>query len=239
MSPRWNRVMIKLSGEAFAGGNEAGLHLPTIAFVADEIAQVHALGAEVCAVVGGGNFVRGAEFAEAGMDRVTADYMGMLGTIINAMALREALEKRGIHTRVQSALGMSSVAEPFIRLRAIRHLEKKRAVVFAGGTGNPYFSTDTAAALRATEVGCDVLLMGKNRTDGVYDRDPNRHADAIRFDRLTHEETFNRQLGVMDRTALTVSMENRLPIIVFDIATPGNMARIVAGDESVGTLIGG
>jgi uridylate kinase len=235
-APRWKRVMLKLSGEAFAGGLDAGLDLPTISFVADEVARVHALGVEVCAVVGGGNFVRGAEFAEAGMDRVAADYMGMLGTIINAMALREALEKRGIDTRVQTALNMPSVAEPFIRLRAMRHLEKKRVVIFAGGTGNPYFSTDTAAVLRATEVGCDVLLMGKNKTDGVYDRDPNRFPDAVRFESLTHEEVLNRQLRVMDRTALTLSIENQLPIIVFDIARPGNMERAVNG-EDVGTLI--
>jgi uridylate kinase len=235
---RWKRVMLKLSGEAFAGGREAGLDIPTFNFIAEEIAAVHALGAEVCVVVGGGNFVRGAEFAEAGMDRVTADYMGMLGTVLNAMALRESLEKRGINTRVQTAINMPSITEPFIRLRAIRHLEKGRVVIFAAGTGNPYFSTDTAAALRAAEVGCEVLLMGKNKTDGVYDRDPNRDANAVRFDKLSHEEVFTRQLRVMDRTALTLSIENELPIVVFDIAKPGNMARAVAG-EDIGTLIGG
>jgi uridylate kinase len=234
---RWKRVLLKLSGEAFAGGLDAGLDLPTINFIADEIASVHALGTEVGAVVGGGNYIRGAELAEAGMDRVTADYMGMLGTVINALALREALEKRGVDTRVQTAIAMNSIAEPYIRLRAIRHLEKGRVVIFAGGTGNPYFSTDSAAALRATEIKCDVLLMAKNKTDGVYDRDPNRFADAVRFDRLTHEEVFVRQLRVMDRTALTLSMENELPIIVFDIAQAGNMARAVTGQE-VGTVIG-
>jgi len=238
MEPRWKRVLLKLSGEAFGGGLSAGLDLSTIGFIADELATVRALGVEACAVVGGGNYIRGAELAAAGMDRVSADYMGMLGTVINALALREALEKRGVDTRVQTAIPMPSVAEPFIRLRAIRHFEKGRVVVFAGGTGNPYFSTDTAAALRATEVGCDVLLMAKNKTDGVYDRDPNRFTDAVRFEHLTYEEVFQRQLGVMDLTALTLSMENRLPIIVFDIAKAGNMARAVAG-EPVGTLIEG
>ena len=237
MEPRWKRVMLKLSGEAFAGGLDAGLDLPTIGFIAGELAAVRELGVDACAVIGGGNYIRGAELAAAGMDRVTADYMGMLGTVINALALREALERRGVDTRVQTAIPMPSVAEPFIRLRAIRHLEKGRVVIFAGGTGHPYFSTDTAAALRATEVGCDILLMAKNKADGVYDRDPNRFSDAVRFDRLTHEEVFSRQLGVMDRTALTLSMENHLPIIVFDIAKAGSMARAVAG-EPVGTLIG-
>lgn len=237
MALRWKRVMLKLSGEAFAGGEKAGLDLPTFNFVAEEIARVHQLGAEVCVVVGGGNFVRGAEFADAGMDRVTADYMGMLGTVVNAMALREALEKREVITRVQTAITMPSITEPFIRLRAIRHLEKGRVVIFAAGTGNPYFSTDTAAALRAAEVGCEVLLMGKNKTDGVYDRDPNKDSGAVRFDQLTHEEVFTRQLRVMDRTALTLSIENQLPIVVFDIAKPGNMARAVQGEE-VGTIIG-
>jgi uridylate kinase len=238
MSLRWKRVLVKLSGEAFAGGLDAGLDLPTINFIAEEIASIHSLGVQVCVVVGGGNYIRGAELAEAGMDRVSADYMGMLGTVINAIALRETLGQRNVDTRVQSAIPMPSVAEPYIRLRAIRHLEKERVVIFAGGTGNPYFSTDTAAALRATEAGCEVILMAKNKTDGVYDRDPNRFTDAVRFDRLTHEEVFNKQLRVMDRTALTLSMENQLPIVVFDIAHAGNMARAVQGDEKVGTIIG-
>jgi len=189
-------------------------------------------------VIGGGNIFRGVAASAKGMDRATADYMGMLATVINALALQDALEQQGVVTRVVTAIEMRAVAEPFIRRRSIRHLEKGRVVIFAAGTGNPYFSTDTAAALRAAEVGCEVMLMGKNKTDGVYDRDPNRHEGAVRFDKLSHEEVFTRQLRVMDLTSLTLSKENDLPIVVFDMAKPGNMARAVAG-EDVGTLIGG
>jgi len=236
--PRWGRVVLKLSGEACAGPSGTGLDMEIIRFIAREVRHVVERGVQLAAVVGGGNHVRGTQLAAAGVDRATADYMGMLATVINALALRDSLEQLQVETRVQTAIAMPEVAEPFIRLRAIRHLEKGRVVIFAAGTGNPYFTTDTAAALRATEICADALLMAKNRVDGVYDKDPNKHPGAQRFDRLSYGDVYSRQLRVMDLTALSLAMENKLPIVVFDISKERNIARAVFG-ESVGTYIGG
>lgn len=229
MGLRWKRIVLKLSGEAFAGAQGQGIDIATVQAIANEVKSAVDLGAQVGVVVGGGNLIRGAAFAQAGVDKATGDYMGMLATVINALALRDALEKLSVPTRVQTAIAMPEVAEPFIRLRAIRHLEKGRAVVFAAGTGNPFFTTDTAAALRAAEIGAEALLMAKNRVDGVYDKDPNRFDDAVRFDHLTYREVYSRQLRVMDLTALALAMENHLPILVFDIARPGTVARALQG----------
>lgn len=237
VKPRWRRVLVKLSGEALAGPLGYGIDIGTVRFLARQIQEVFAMGVEMAVVVGGGNWVRGNTLAEAGVDRVTADYMGMLATVMNALALRDALEHLEVPTRVQTAITMPTVAEPFIRLRAIRHLERERVVIFAAGTGNPYFTTDTAAALRAAEIGAQVLLMAKNRVDGVYDRDPNRYPNARKFDRLSYSEVYSRQLRVLDLTALALAMENNLPIIVFDISQEGNIVRAILG-EAVGTYIG-
>ena len=236
--PKWKRVVLKLSGEACAGESRSGLDMQVVRFIAREIQKVVARGVQVAAVVGGGNLIRGAQLATSGMvDRASADYMGMLATVINALAIRTCLENLSVETRVQTAITMPEVAEPFIRLRAIRHLEKGRVVIFAGGTGNPFFTTDTAATLRAAEIGADVLLMAKNRVDGVYDKDPNKYTGAKRFDRLSYEEVYSRQLKVLDLTALSLAMENKLPIVVFDIAKEDNIVRAVFG-EPVGTYIG-
>ena len=205
--------------------------------VARDVAEVRALGVEIAVVIGGGNIFRGVAASARGMDRATGDYMGMLATVINALALQDALEKQGVFTRVQSAIDMHKVAEPFIRRRAVRHLEKGRVVIFAAGTGNPYFTTDTAAALRAIEVGADVILKG-TRVDGVYDKDPERHGDASRYETITYLDVLNQGLKVMDSTAVSLCMDNKLPIIVFDVGRPGNLARVVDG-EPVGTLVGG
>jgi uridylate kinase len=230
------RILLKLSGEAFAGDQGQGMDHEVIARFAAEIGHVRNRGVEIAIVVGGGNFVRGSTAASSGIEEAQAHYMGMLATVINAMALQGILEKQGTPSRVQSALQMQSVAEPFIRRRALRHLEKGRVVVFAGGTGNPYFTTDTAAALRATEIGAEVLIMAKNRVDGVYNADPNIYPDAKRFNSLTYEEVIRDRLQVMDLTALTLSMQHRMPIIVCDIGVPGNINRIVSG-EDIGTLV--
>lgn len=236
--PRWKRVLLKLSGEACAGESGSGLDMQVIRFIAHEIRKVASHGVQVAAVVGGGNLVRGAQLAASGIvDRATADYMGMLATVINALALRNCLEGLDVETRVQTAITMPEVAEPFIRLRAISHLEKGRVVIFAAGTGNPFFTTDTAAALRAAEIGAEALLMAKNRVDGVYDKDPNRYAGARRFEKLSYQEVYSRQLKVLDLTALSLAMENKLPIVVFDISKEDNIARAVFG-EPVGTYIG-
>ncbi len=234
----FKRVLIKLSGEALAGGLGAGLDAETLAYIAGEIAAVHKQGVEVAVVVGGGNFIRGDAFsAEGGIDRTVADQMGMLGTLINALALQSAIEKAGVPTRVLSAIEVSQVAEHFIRRRAIRHIEKGRVVVFAAGTGNPYFTTDTAAVLRALEIEA-CCLVKVTKVDGIYDKDPKRHADAVRFDTLQFSEAIQRRLAVMDQTAFTMCREHRLPIIVLDFSTPGSMVRAVRG-EPVGTLVGG
>ncbi len=234
--PRYRRVVLKLSGEALAGGPSGyGIAAPVLRRVAVEIAKVRAAGVDIGMVVGGGNIFRGAQ--GGGIDRVAADYMGMLATVINAVALQDALEKAGVPTRVQSAIEMAKVAEPFIRRRAMRHLEKGRVVIFGGGTGNPYFSTDTAAALRATEIGADVVLKA-TKVDGVYDRDPVGDKRAKKFARITHMDAIRRGLKVMDLTALTMCRENAIPVVVFNLNVPGNIVRAALG-ESIGTYVGG
>jgi uridylate kinase len=231
----FQRVLLKLSGEALMGEREYGIDPRTVDAVAREIAGVQRRGVETAIVVGGGNFYRGMAAAAEGMDRSTADYAGMLATVLNALALQDALESAGAHTRVQTALEMSEVAEPYIRRRAIRHLEKGRVVIFAAGTGNPFFTTDTAAALRALEIGADTILMAKNAVNGVYDVDPQEHPDAEFIPELTHMEAIERDLKVMDATALTLCRDNGLSIHVFALAD-GNIERVVSG-ERVGTII--
>ena len=235
--PRFKRILLKLSGEILAGPAGYGLDEDVLHGIAAEIAGVHRSGVQVGVVLGGGNIFRGLAAASRGMDRVAADSMGMLATVINSLALQHALEKQGVFTRVQSAIDMHKVAEPFIRRRAVRHLEKGRVVIFAAGTGNPYFTTDTAAALRAIEVGADVVLKG-TRVDGVYDKDPERHEHATRYESITYLDVLNQGLKVMDSTAVSLCMDNKLPIVVFDVGRPGNLARVVDG-EPVGTLVGG
>jgi uridylate kinase len=233
----YRRILLKLSGEAFQGASAYGVDHATVESIARQVAGVASQGVEVGIVIGGGNIWRGEPAATRGMDRPTADYAGMLATVINALALQSALERMGLHTRVQSAVTMMEVAEPYIRRRAIRHLEKGRVVIFAAGTGNPYFTTDTAASLRALEIGADVLLMAKNRVDGVYDADPNENPMARRFEHLSYMEALERRLKVMDSTALSLCMDNKLPIIVFDLTCEGNLLRLVEGDRGVGTLV--
>ena len=236
--PRFGRVLVKLSGEAFAGAQGHGIESDTVGKLALELADVHRLGVGVAVVVGGGNILRGQSAASGqGMERATADYAGMLATVINALALQDSMEKLGVPTRVQTAIAITQVAEPFIRRRAIRHIEKGRVVILAAGTGNPYFTTDTAAALRALEVGADVVLMAKQGVDAVYDKDPRKHADARPYTHLAYDEAIERKLRVMDLTAFAVCMENDLPIVVFDIGAPGNIKRAVLG-EPIGTLVG-
>ena len=231
----FRRVLLKLSGEALMGSREYGIDVPVVRTLAEEIVAVHTAGVGVAIVVGGGNFYRGLAAAAEGMERTTADYAGMLATLLKALALQDVLERQGASTRVQSALEVSEVAEPYIRRRAIRHLEKKRIVIFAAGTGNPFFTTDTAAALRALEIGADAILMAKNGVEGVYDGDPRTDADARFLPRLTHLEAIERGLKVMDTTALSLCMDNKLAIHVFELAD-GNISRVVAG-ENVGTVI--
>jgi len=233
---KYKRVLLKLSGEAFSGGGEFGIDATTLARVAKQIKKVIEMEVGVAIVVGGGNIWRGAQAEKSGMDRVTADYAGMLATVINALALQDALERDGVTTRTQSAIGIAQVAEPYIRRRAIRHLEKGRAVIFAGGTGNPYMTTDTAAALRAIEIEAEVLLMTKNNVDGIYSADPLKDRSAKKFDKLTHFEVLNMRLEVMDATALSLCLENKLPIIVFDLKAPRSIERAVVG-EPIGTLV--
>jgi uridylate kinase len=231
--PSYKRVLLKMSGEMLAGTQVTGISPEVILRFAQEIKDVRDLGVEISVVIGGGNIFRGLAGASRGMDRAHADYMGMMATCINALALQDALESIGCFTRVMSAINMDQVAEPYIRRRAIRHMEKGRVVIFAAGTGNPYFSTDTAAALRAAEIHADVILKA-TKVDGVYDKDPAKEPDARRFDRLSYLEVLNRGLRVMDSTAVSLCMDNSLPIIVFDLNTPGNVVRVVCG-ESIGT----
>ena len=238
MSTPYRRVVLKLSGEAMAGDREFGIDLKVVESLCSAILRLTQMGIQVAVVVGGGNIWRGAAAASRGMDRSTADYMGMLATTINALALQEVLERLGVATRVQSAIEMRQVAEPYIRRRAIRHLEKGRVVIFAAGTGNPFFSTDTAAALRAAEIEADVILMGKRGVDGVYTADPKKDPQAKRLEQLTHFEVLQRGLAVMDPTATSLCMENQIPIIVFDIGDPENIVRAAMG-ERVGTTVGG
>ena len=228
------RILLKISGESLGEGG-AGVSPHVVAQVAEQVARVHRLGVEVAVVCGGGNLMRGAEFAKMGTNRTTADHMGMLGTAINALALQDGLERAGVETRAACAVDMKTVAEPYIRRRVIRHLEKGRAVVLAGGTGNPYFTTDTAAALRATELGLDAIFKA-TKVDGVYTADPAKDPSAERFDQLTFREALDRDLKVMDRTAFTLCMENHMPIMVFDMFTEGNMERAVRG-EAIGTWV--
>jgi len=233
---KYKRVLLKLSGEALSGQHGYGIDTPTLTKIAGQIKRVMEMGVGVAIVVGGGNIFRGAEAEADGMERVTADYAGMLATVINALALQDILEREGVTTRTQSAIGINQVAEPYIRRRAIRHLEKGRVVIFAGGTGNPYMTADTAAALRAIEIGAEVLLMTKNNVDGIYSADPLKDPTAKRFDRITHLEALNMRLGIMDATALSLCLENKLPIIVFDLQATHSMEQAVLG-KLIGTLV--
>lgn len=237
-APAYRRVVLKLSGQALAGRLGVGIDPEVVASIAWQVRDAVRLGSQVAIVVGGGNLWRGREGASRGMDRATADYIGMLATVMNALALQDALEKLQVESRVQTAIEMREVAEPYIRRRAIRHLEKGRVVIFAAGTGNPFFSTDTAAALRAAEIEADLILMAKQGTDGVYDRDPNRWPDARKYDELDYMEVLSRGLGVMDATATSLCMDNGIPILVFDLGREGNIVRAVAGDK-IGTLVRG
>ncbi len=230
--------MLKISGESLKGESPYGIDPEAVTYLCEQIGEAAGLGVEIAVVMGGGNIWRGEAAESRGMDRATADYAGMLATVINALALQDGLEQQGIDVRTQSALQMQAVAEPYIRRRAIRHLEKGRVVLFASGTGNPYMTTDTASALRALEINSDVLLMAKNNVDGVYDSDPNENSNAIRFGNLDYMEALNLRLAVMDSTALTLCMDNNLPIVVFNIFEPGTMGNILTG-ETVGTLITG
>lgn len=233
--PHFKRILLKLSGEALAGDQGFGINPTVIQQIAMDVGAAHETGTEIGIVIGGGNIFRGIAASAHGMDRASSDYMGMLATCINALALQDALEKIGVYTRVQSAIEMAEIAEPYIRRRAIRHLEKKRVVIFAAGTGNPYFTTDTAAALRAMEIGAAVIMKA-TKVDGVYDKDPMKFADAVKFDQLNYIEVLNRRLDVMDSTAISLCMDNSLPIICFNLKQAGNIAKVVTG-ERIGTII--
>jgi uridylate kinase len=225
----YRRVMLKISGEALMGDQGYGLHPPTVARIAREVKAVHDMGVEICMVIGGGNIFRGLAGSAQGMERTTADYMGMLATVMNALGMQSQLEALGIHTRVISAIPMDQVCEPYIRRRAVRHLEKGRVCIFAAGTGNPYFTTDTAATLRASEMGCEGVFKG-TKVDGVYDKDPNKFSDAIRYDVVSYDEALEKNLGVMDATAIALARDNKLPIIVFSLDAPGGFRSILAGE---------
>ncbi|MHC4607625.1 MAG: UMP kinase [Planctomycetota bacterium] len=235
-APRYKRVLLKLSGEAFCPEGGQGVDIAAVQSIARQIAEAHKVGSQVAVVVGGGNIIRGGEMSKLGITPATGDYMGMLATIINSLALQDMLEREGMRVRVMTALPIQAVAESWIRRRAMRHLEKERVIVLAAGTGNPHFTTDTAAALRATEIGADVLLKA-SKVDGVYDSDPAANPDAKRFEQLSYLDVLNRRLKVMDVTAISMCMENRLPIIVFNLRKKGNIVRAVRG-EGIGTLIG-
>ena len=232
---KYRRILLKLSGEALMGPGNYGIDPATLAQIADELIDVHGLGVEIALVLGGGNIFRGIAASSRGMDRAHADYMGMLATVINSLALQDALESRGGRTRVLSAIEMERLAEPYIRRRAIRHLEKGRLVIFAAGTGNPFFTTDTAASLRAMEIGAEIVMKA-TRVDGVYDKDPHKHKDARMFRRLSYLDVLNRNLAVMDSTAISLCRDNNLPILVFNMTKPGNIRRVVLG-EPLGTLV--
>src|SRR5450432_4716838 len=231
---KYRRILLKLSGEALMGGQSYGVDPVVLAQIADEIIDVHSLGVEIALVIGGGNIFRGIAASSRGMDRAHADYMGMLATVINSLALQDALESRGSHTRVLSAIEMERVAEPYIRRRAIRHLEKGRLVIFAAGTGNPYFTTDTAASLRAMEIGAEVILKA-TKVDGIYDSDPKKNAKARRYKSITYLDVLKNNLNVMDSTAISLCMDNKLPIVVFDLTTPGNIGKAVRTPMDIGT----
>ena len=232
---KYNRILLKLSGEALMGARQYGIDPARLKEYATEIKEVVKQGVEVAIVIGGGNIFRGVAGASNGMDRVQGDYMGMLATVINSLALQSALEDEGIYTRLQTAIKMEAIAEPFIKRRAVRHLEKGRVVIFGAGTGNPYFTTDSAAVLRAIEINADVILKG-TRVDGIYTADPEKDKDAVKFENITFDEAIDKNLKVMDMTAFTLSQENKLPIIVFDMNKKGNLAKVVAG-ENVGTIV--
>ncbi|GIP33100.1 UMP kinase [Paenibacillus sp. J2TS4] len=236
--PIFKRIVLKLSGEALAGQQGYGIDSAMITSIAEQVKTVHDLNLEIAIVVGGGNIWRGIAGSAKGIDRATADYMGMLATVMNSLALQDALENVGVPTRVQTSIEMQQVAEPYIRRRAIRHLEKGRVVIFAAGTGNPYFSTDTTAALRAAEIEAEVILMGKNKVDGVYSADPFVDKDAVKFDKLTYMEVISNNLGVMDSTASSLCMDNDIPLIVFSITDESNIKRVVLG-EKIGTIVKG
>ncbi len=236
MANQYKRILLKLSGEALLGEQGHGIDANILSQYAEEINAVQAEGVEVTVVIGGGNIFRGVKGATEGMDRVQGDYMGMLATMINSMALQDALEQKGVHTRLMSAIRMEEIAEPYIRRRAIRHLEKGRVVIFGAGTGNPYFTTDTAASLRAIEIEADVILKG-TRVDGIYDSDPEKNTKAVKFDTITGDEILQRRLDVMDLTAFTLCRDNETPIIVFNMNEPGNLKRVVCSEETVGSTV--
>ncbi|HEM4118358.1 UMP kinase [Streptococcus suis] len=236
MKPKYERILIKLSGEALAGERGVGIDLKTVQEMAKEIQEVAESGIQIALVIGGGNLWRGEPAAEAGMDRVQADYTGMLGTVMNALVMADSLKQLGVDTRVQTAIAMQSVAEPYIRGRALRHFEKGRIVIFGAGIGSPYFSTDTTAALRAAEIEADAILMAKNGVDGVYNADPKKDANAVKFNELTHREVISRGLKIMDATASTLSMDNDIDLVVFNMNEPGNIKRVVFG-EPIGTTV--
>ena len=233
---KYKRILLKLSGEALMGEKQYGIDIDRVAQYAKDIQAVHAQGIEIALVIGGGNIYRGLSAEKAGMDRVQADYMGMLATVINSMALQDALEKVGVKTRLLTAIKMEQICEPFIRRRAVRHLEKGRIVIFGAGTGNPYFTTDTAASLRAVEINADVVLKG-TRVDGIYSADPEKDATATRFDEISFADVYSKNLNVMDMTAFTLCQENSLPIIVFDMNTEGNLMKVIEGAPGVGTIV--
>ncbi|HEL9644840.1 TPA: UMP kinase [Streptococcus suis] len=236
MKPKYERILIKLSGEALAGERGIGIDIKTVQEMAREIQEVAESGVQIALVIGGGNLWRGEPAAEAGMERVQADYTGMLGTVMNALVMADSLKQLGVDTRVQTAIAMQSVAEPYIRGRALRHLEKGRIVIFGAGIGSPYFSTDTTAALRAAEIEADAILMAKNGVDGVYNADPKKDANAVKFNELTHREVISRGLKIMDATASTLSMDNDIDLVVFNMNEPGNIKRVVFG-EQIGTTV--
>lgn len=233
--PAYKRILLKLSGEALAGKQGNGINTAVITQIAQDVALAHNAGVQIGLVIGGGNIYRGVAASAEGMDRASADYMGMLATCINALALQDALEKAGVPTRVQTAIEMAEIAEPYIRRRAIRHLEKGRLVIFGAGTGNPFFTTDTAASLRAMEINAQVIMKA-TKVDGIYDKDPAKHTDAVKFDKISYIDVLNRGLQVMDSTAISMCMDNKLPIITFDLMVPGNILKAVQG-ELIGTLV--
>jgi len=237
-TPVFKRILLKLSGEALMGMHSYGIDTKVAESVASELKTAHDMGAEIAVVVGGGNIFRGVSESAGNMDRAAADYIGMLATVMNAVVLQDALEKQGVYTRAMSAIDIPQLAEPFIRRRAIRHLEKKRVVIFAAGTGNPYFTTDSAAALRALEIGADVILKG-TKVDGIYSADPMKVPDATRYDRITYREVLEKELKVMDASAISLCMEHNLPIMVFNMRKAGNIVKALEGDTAIGTLVGG
>ncbi|MEC8796840.1 MAG: UMP kinase [Pseudomonadota bacterium] len=235
--PAYKRVLLKISGEALMGDQGFGLHPPTVQRIANEVKSVHDLGVEICMVIGGGNIFRGLQGSAQGMERTTADYMGMLATVMNALAMQSALESLGVYTRVISAIPMDQVCEPYIRRRAVRHLEKKRVCIFAAGTGNPYFTTDTAATLRANERACEAIFKG-TKVDGVYDKDPAKHDDAVRYDDITYDDVLIKNLQVMDASAIALARDNDLPIIVFSLDEPGGFCGILRGEGTYTSVHG-